>query len=81
VYLDREKQREANRVHARAYRSRKGMTLKGEGMTESIIPTIIPLVTIDNVKKVAAGLVSNQDWRKPKTPASVRRFGENPEAA
>jgi hypothetical protein len=88
VYRDREKQKEANRVHARAYRSRKGMTqgmtIQGEGMTDSIIPTIIPvipLVTIENVKKVAAGLVSNQDWRKPKAPASVRRFGESPEAA
>jgi hypothetical protein len=88
MYRDREKQKAANREHAKAYRMRKGMTqgmtIKGEGMTESIIPTIIPvipLVTIENVKKVAAGLVSNQDWRKPKTPESVRRFGENPKAA
>jgi hypothetical protein len=87
MYRDREKQKIAVREAVRRFRS-KGIT---QGITEtpvipsdvipkSVIP-VIPLVTIENVKKVAAGLVSNQDWRKPKTPESVRRFGENPEAA
>jgi hypothetical protein len=81
MYRDRERQKIAVREAVRRFRS-KGIT---QGITESpVIPSdvipkpVIPLVTIENVKKVAAGLVSNQDWRKPKTPASVRRFGENP---
>jgi hypothetical protein len=79
MYKDRERQKIAVREAVRRFRS-KGIT---QGITESpVIPSdVIPLVTIENVKKVAAGLVSNQDWRKPKAPASVRRFGENPEAA
>jgi hypothetical protein len=83
MYRDRERQREANRVHARAYRSRKGMTqgmtIKGEGMTESIIPTIIPIIKT-KADAVEAVREISKDWRTPKV-VGCRRFGENPEAA
>jgi hypothetical protein len=79
MYRDRERQKIAVREAVRRFRS-KGITQGITVIPSDVIP-VIPLVTIENVKKVAAGLVSNQDWRKPKTPASVRRFGENPEAA
>jgi hypothetical protein len=79
MYRDRERQKIAVREAVRRFRS-KGITQGITVIPSDVIP-VIPLVTIENVKKVAAGLVSNQDWRKPKSPASVRRFGENPEAA
>jgi hypothetical protein len=44
MYADKDKQREANRNHAKAYRLRKGMT---QNAPESIIPVIpekIPVV-------------------------------------
>lgn len=48
MYKDRNKQKEANRRHAKAYRDRKkGMT---EGMTESIIP-VTPSVIPDVIPK------------------------------
>jgi hypothetical protein len=83
MYRDREKQKAANREHAKAYRLRKGMTqgmtIKGEGMTDSIIPTIIPIIktkadAVEAVQKIS------KDWRTPKV-VGCRRFLENPEAA
>jgi hypothetical protein len=84
VYRDRERQKIAVREAVRRFRSKgitQGITVIPSDVIPSPVIPVIPLVTIENVKKVAAGLVSNQDWRKPKTPASVRRFGESPEVA
>jgi hypothetical protein len=39
MYADKDRQREANRKHAKAYRDRKGMT---QGMTEKVPDRIIP---------------------------------------
>jgi hypothetical protein len=39
MYRDADKQREANRAHAKAYRMRKGMT---QGMTGKVPERIIP---------------------------------------
>jgi hypothetical protein len=41
MYTDKDKQREANRAHAKSYRMRKGMT---QGMTEPEGMTVIPKV-------------------------------------
>ena len=65
MYKDIEKQREANRVHAKAYRRRKGMTVgydagmtkvargmtKTEGMTQGMTGPIIK-TRLDAVKAV-----------------------------
>lgn len=39
MYADKDRQREANRRHAKAYRDRRGMT---QGMTENVPERIIP---------------------------------------
>ena len=41
MYTDKDKQREANRAHAKSYRLRKGMT---QGMTEPEGMTVMPKV-------------------------------------
>jgi hypothetical protein len=48
MYSDKDKQREANRAHAKSYRLRKGMT---QGMTEPEGMTVIPKV-IKRVEEV-----------------------------
>jgi hypothetical protein len=85
MYRDREKQKIAVREAVRRFRS-KGIT---QGITEThvipsdVIPSpvipVIPLVTIENVKRIVAGL-PKRDWRTPKV-VGCRRFGESPEAA
>jgi hypothetical protein len=63
MYKDRERQREANKSHAKAYRLRKGMTVgydagmtKLEGMTEVVTPVI-------KTKEDAVKVVSRLDSR------------------
>jgi hypothetical protein len=79
MYRDREKQKETTKLRVRRYRDKlKGVTEKVDNVTPCVTP-IIPLVTIENVKQVVAGL-PKRDWRTPKV-VGCRRFLENPEAA
>jgi hypothetical protein len=78
MYKDRERQRVANRVHAKAYRLRKGMTAgydagmtKVEGMTQGM--TVIKTKE-DAVKAVEK--LSVPDWRVPKV-VGCRKFGDS----